>query len=46
MANTGWHWLQKEVWWYVSLWENDPTSRLIYCLNELFLEEFMVSVAS
>ena len=31
MASSGWlHWLQKFVQLYVSLWENDPTSHLIY----------------
>ena len=39
-------WLQKEVWLYRSLWENDPTSHLIYYLSKHCKHEFMVSVAS
>ena len=39
------YWLQKEVWLYVSIWKNDPTSQLIYDLTEQFLNEFIVSIA-
>lgn len=35
------HWLHKEVWLYVSVWENDPTS-----LSKQFPNEFMVSTTS
>ena len=39
-------WLQKEVWLYRSLWENDPTSHFIYYLSKHCKLEFMVSIAS
>ena len=32
------HWFQKEVWLYVSLWENEPTSHLIYDRCEQFFK--------
>ncbi len=37
------HWLQKEVWLYRSLRENDPTSHLIYYFSKHFPNEFMDS---
>lgn len=40
------HWFQKEVQLYVSLWVNDPTSRLFYYLNKQFSNEFMASIVS
>ena len=40
------HWLQKTVQLYVSLWENDPTSHLIYYLSKQFPSEFKVCIAS
>ena len=47
MANRKWlHWLQKEVRLYLSLWENDPTSHLIFYLSEPDPKEFMVPIAS
>ena len=36
------HWFQKEVWFYVSLWENDPNSHLIITSEN----SFMVSIVS
>ena len=35
--------VSKEVWYYVSLWENEPTFNLIYCLIYQFPGEFMAS---
>ena len=41
----GWlHWFQTSDWLYVSLWENDPTSHLIYYLSKQFPNKFKVSV--
>ena len=40
------YWFQKEVWSYVSLWEHEPTSHLIYYLCEQFPNEFMILIAS
>ena len=37
---------KKKSVFYVSLWENDPTSNLIYYLSKRFSNEFMVSFAS
>ena len=37
---------QKEFCLYVSLWENDPHSNLIYILSTQFPNEFMISVTS
>ena len=37
---------KKKVWLYVSLWENDPTSHLIYYLSKQFPHECMVSITS
>ena len=34
-----------QVWFYNSLWENDPTSNLSYYLSKLVSHEFMVSVS-
>ena len=36
---------QLQVQFYVSLWENDPTSPLIYYPSKQFSDGFMVSVA-
>ena len=36
----------KRVCLYKCLWENDPTSHLIYYLSKHFPNEFMVSTAS
>lgn len=38
------HWFQKEVQMCVILWENDPSSQLIYDLSEQFPDEIMVSI--
>lgn len=41
------HWFKtrsKEVELYVSLWENDPTSHLIYYLSKYFPKEFIVLI--
>ena len=37
---------QKEVWFYVSIWKNDPTSHLIYYLSKHVPNELMVSISS
>ena len=39
-------WFHIEIRCYVSLWEKDHTSHLIYCHSEPFPNEFMVSVLS
>ena len=39
-------WFHIEIKCYVSLWEKDHTSHLIYCHSEPFPNEFMVSVLS
>ena len=39
------HWLQKEVWLYLSLWENDHTCHLMYHLSKQFPNEVMASIA-
>lgn len=33
--------LQKYIWWYISLWENNPTSHFMYYFSKHFLNEFM-----
>ena len=38
------HWLQKIVQLYVSLWENDSTSPLIFYFGKQFLNEFLVLI--
>ena len=46
-ASRGWHhWFQKEAWLYLSLWENDPTSDLMFNLRKLFWSDFMFSIPS
>lgn len=40
------HWLQKEVRFYVSLWENEPNAHLISDLSKHFFNALMVSNAS
>ena len=40
------YWFQEEVWLYVSLWENDPISHLIYYLSELFPYTLTVLIVS
>lgn len=40
------HWFQEEICLHVSLWENDPTSPLIYDLSERFLDVFEASINS
>ena len=39
-------WFHKGVRLYVSLWENEPTSHLIYDLSKQISDEFMVSIYS
>lgn len=40
------HWLQKEFWLYVRLWENGNTTHLIYHLSEMFPDIFIVLISS
>ena len=40
------YWFQKQVWLYLSLWENKPPSHSIYCLSKQFLNELMISIVS
>ena len=40
------HWLQKEIKFYVSSWENYTISTLLDYHNKQFPNKFMVSIAS